>query len=159
MIELLTLIVDCTVMALLTLTIVFCWRLNNKIMELKAGRRDLLELIKTLDSAIIKTNANIGELKVMTQNSALELNSLVNQAQELISDLSFMNDTAHRLADRLDNSISESRYISEKLRGDVLGGAMTNDNETSAEYTKDADSGMRYSKAREELMTALKSMK
>lgn len=159
MTEILTLIVDCTVMALLILTIIFCWRLNNKIIELKSGRKDLLELIKTLDSAIIKTNANIGELKVMTQNSALELNTLVNQAQELISDLNFMNDTAHRLADRLDNSISESRYISEKLRGGVLNELISSDNNMANENKGSANVGIHYSKAREELMTALKSMK
>ncbi|MDF2966180.1 MAG: hypothetical protein K0Q51_1568 [Rickettsiaceae bacterium] len=109
-------IIDIAVILLLVMTIIFCWRLNNKIIELKSGRKDLLELVKTLDSAILKTNTNISELKVMSQNSAVELSGLVSQAQEYISDLNFMNETALKLADRLERNISDARYVAEKLQ-------------------------------------------
>lgn len=112
----LAIIIDITVICLLLMTIMFCWRLNSKIMELKSGRRDLLELVKTLDAAILKTNTNITELKVMSQNSAVELSHLVSKAQEYIGDLNFMNETAAKLADRLERNISDARYISEKLK-------------------------------------------
>ena len=106
------LILNIVVMALLMLTIFFCWRLNNKIGELRAGRKDLIELVRTLDAAIIKTNSNISNLKTMSQTSAHELNETVAKAQELLNDLSFIVDTGSKVADRLERSIVNSRSVS-----------------------------------------------
>lgn len=105
------LILNISVMALLILTIFFCWRLNNKIGELRAGRRDLIELVRTLDAAIIKTNSNIANLKTMSQTSAHELSETVAKAQELLNDLGFIVDTGSKVADRLERSIASSRNI------------------------------------------------
>lgn len=112
----LSIILDIVVMSLLVLTIVFCWKLNTKIMELKSGRKELLELIKSLDGTILRTHTNINDLKSMSQNSAVELNLLVKKAVENISDLNFINETASKLADRLERNMSDARYLYEKLR-------------------------------------------
>ena len=103
------LILNIIVMTLLMLTIFFCWRLNNKIGELRAGRKDLIELVRTLDAAIMKTNSNIVNLKSMSQTSANELSETVGKAQELLNDLNFIVDTGSKVADRLERSIVNSR--------------------------------------------------
>ena len=150
-------ILDIVVVLLLVMTIVFCWRLNAKILELKEGRKDLIDLIKSLDAAVIKTNTNIHDLKLMTESSAIELSALVQKAQEVIEDLGFMNDTAAKLADRLENDISESRYVSEKLRANL------NDVDIGDSYSREEStlSSPRtgFNKARKELLNALKVMK
>ncbi|MCE2992440.1 MAG: DUF6468 domain-containing protein [Candidatus Jidaibacter sp.] len=167
-------IIDIAVILLLVMTIIFCWRLNNKIIELKSGRKDLLELVKTLDSAILKTNTNISELKIMSQNSAVELSALVSQAQEYISDLNFMNETAAKLADRLEKNISDARYVSEKLRSEYGRTEVANDvpKHNPAEIKPEPNLNPRpnpnygiknlksgFSKAKEELISALRFVK
>lgn len=150
-------VLDIVVVLLLVMTIVFCWRLNGKILELKAGRKDLIDLIKSLDAAVIKTNTNIHDLKSMTESSAIELSALVNKAQDMIDDLGFINDTAAKLADRLENDISESRYISEKLRATL--------NETDSTQRCDQEEEralppkLGFNKAKRELLNALRVMK
>lgn len=97
------------VISLLIITIIFCWRLNKKITELKDSKKDLGALIQTFDSAIIKTHKSIADLKVMSQTSSTELQQYVDKAGELISDLSFMTNTAAKLADRLETAIGVAR--------------------------------------------------
>jgi regulatory protein YycI of two-component signal transduction system YycFG len=102
-------IVEIIVISLLITTIFFCWKLNAKIMELRDSRKDISELVKTFDVAIIKTHKSIADLKTMSANSSQELQSYVNKAGELIEDLAFMTETSARLADRLERAISTAR--------------------------------------------------
>jgi capsule polysaccharide export protein KpsE/RkpR len=148
----LSILLDIFLIVLLSLTMVFCFRLNNKILELKSGRKELLELIKTLDSGIIKTNSNIQDLKTMTNHSAYELNNLVEKAKELMNDLSFMNDTAQNLADKLEQSITIARKCANNEASNKVYESSHNDG-----YKLSPSND--FSKAREELMTALKNLK
>lgn len=154
-----TAFLDIIVMLLLVLTIVFCWRLNSKIIELKSGRKDLIDLVKSLDAAVIKTNANISDLKGMAQNSAIELTDLVAKSQDNINDLSFMNDTAAKLADRLERDIAESRYISDKLKEGFSGYADDSQRDDDKPLSRQHGLKPGFNKAREELLNALKVMK
>jgi hypothetical protein len=103
------LVLDIVVLFLLLVTIAFCWRLNNKILELKDSKKDLGALVKTFDGAIIKTHKSIADLKQISHSSSVELQQYVDKAGELISDLSFMTETATKLADRLEKAIALAR--------------------------------------------------
>lgn len=156
------LILNLIVMALLTLTIFFCWRLNNKIGELRAGRKDLIELVRTLDAAIIKTNSNITSLKTMSQTSAHELNETVQKAQELLSDLSFIVDTGSKVADRLERSIVNSRNANlqtpsqaQPQQQHISTAANNNMSRLSAERNVTGTKSV-LAKTRDELLAALK---
>jgi hypothetical protein len=105
---------------LLLVTIVFCWRLNNKIMALKESKKDLNQLVKTFDIAIIKTHKSIADLKVMSANSSAELQTYVAKATDMIEDLSYMNETAASLADRLESSIKIARQQDTQLRSPAI---------------------------------------
>lgn len=155
-----TVIIDIIMMALLGMTIIFCWRLNGKIIELKAGRKDLVELVKTLDKAILQTNTNISELKVMSQNSAVEISTLVMKAQEAINDLSFMNETAAKLADRLERNIGEARYVQDKIRdyGNVSP-SYQHDNDSHKPQASGNQLRAGFNRAKEELLSALRVSK
>ncbi len=96
---------------LLSMTVIFCWRLNNKITEIKNSRKDMANLVKVFDEAIIKTNKSLGNLKEASADAALELKRYSFQSNELIKELAFMNDTAVRLADRLENVLLEAKEM------------------------------------------------
>lgn len=102
-------VLDVVVLFLLLITITFCWRLNNKILALKDSKKDIGELVKTFDGAIIKTHRSIADLKQISHSSSNELQQYVDKAGELISDLSFMTETATKLADRLEKAIALAR--------------------------------------------------
>ena len=93
----------------LVVMIAFCWRLNNKFVELKYSRADLLQLLKIFDEAIIKTYKNVSDLKSMTTSSAQEFQVYLSKANEMIGDLSFMTETATKLANRLEDDIANLR--------------------------------------------------
>jgi hypothetical protein len=159
------LLLDIIVIGLLAITIVFCWRLNNKILEVKSSRQDLVELIKTLDNAISRTNKNIAELKTMSASSTNELQVYVEKARELIGDLSFMTDTASSLADRIEKGMnnvkkngdeSDIKKLSENI--DKMLGKISNENAINVN-TEDslANQGRSFQKTRGSLLEAFRS--
>lgn len=102
-------ILDTVVISLLAVTIYFCWRLNERISELKNSKRDLVELVRTFDDAIKKTNTSVTELRTMSKNSTQELQNYIKKASELIGDLSFLTDSASEISDRLETNIKAVR--------------------------------------------------
>lgn len=159
-------IIDGVVIALLVITIGYCWRLNNKILELKNSKQDLLELVKTFDIAISKTHKNIAELKNMSASSTAELQSYLQKANELVGDLSFMTETAAKLADRLERGILDTRnsndyntfnkFKNEQLEKMIESIGNSND-EAFEPRTQVASSG--FSRTRNDLISAIQEVK
>ncbi len=154
-------ILDIAVMLMLFVTITFCWRLNNKILELKSSRKDLTELVKTFDTAIIKTHKNISDLKSMSSSSTAELQSYLGKANELIGDLSFMTETAAKLADRLEKNIMEMRPTMEdsfaKLKNEQLEKMIANIGNSNIPQSQEQQVG--FSKTKQDLLSAIQMTK
>ncbi|CAG7591751.1 MAG: DUF6468 domain-containing protein [Candidatus Midichloria sp.] len=104
-------LLEIIVILLLGMTVMFCWRLNSKITEIKSSRKDMASLVKVFDEAIINTNNSLGALKEASANAAVDLKKYTIKSNELISELAFMNDTTVRLADRLENVLFEAKDI------------------------------------------------
>ena len=104
-------LLEITVILLLGMTVAFCWRLNSKITEIKSSRKDMANLVKIFDDAIINTNNSLSALKEASANAAVDLKKYTIKSNDLISELAFMNDTAVRLADRLENLLSDTKDI------------------------------------------------
>ncbi len=155
------LILDVFLLFMLAVTISFCWRLNNKILELKHSRKDLSELVKTFDTAIVKTHKNISDLKNMSSSSTAELQSYLGKANELIGDLSFMTETAAKLADRLEKNIMEMRPTTDdaftKLKNEQLEKMIANIGNSNSLDTSENSSG--FSKTKQDLLAAIKLAK
>ncbi|MDJ1407541.1 MAG: hypothetical protein MRQ13_04085 [Candidatus Midichloria sp.] len=66
-------LLEIIVILLLGMTVMFCWRLNSKITEIKSSRKDMASLVKVFDKAIINTNNSLGALKEASANSAADL--------------------------------------------------------------------------------------
>ena len=108
-------ILNVIVIVMLGFTIGYCLRLNKRIMELRDSRKDLVELVKTFDTTMINTHKSISNLKEVSASAAHDLKDGISKAEELTSDLSFMNDTASKLADRLERMIDSARSANAQL--------------------------------------------
>ncbi|MDA0939142.1 MAG: DUF6468 domain-containing protein [Proteobacteria bacterium] len=124
-------ILDISVIVLLSLTITFCWRLNAKILELKNGRKDISDLAHMLNKTLINAGKSLEEIKLSSKNAASELSFHTERSKELINELSFVNHSASKLAERLEDLMQDLRFVEdfEKIEN--------HDNKKSAKKSKD----------------------
>lgn len=104
-------LLDIVVILMLSMTVVFCWQLNRKIVELKDSRKDLKNLVQALDNSIIQTHKSLASLKEASSKAASQLDAHTKLSKELVNDLSFMNGSASKLADRLESAISRVKIV------------------------------------------------
>ena len=104
-------VLEIVVILLLSMTVLFCWSLHNKITEIRSTRKDMAGLVRVFDEAINNTNNSLTSLKEASANAAIDLKKYSVKSHELVSELAFMNDTAVRLADRLEGLILEGKDI------------------------------------------------
>lgn len=104
-------ILDSFVIVLLAVTIYFCLRLNAKLNELRASRREFAELVKTIDDAMVKTHKSIATLRDAAGEVGRKLETDMARAEELTGDLSFMVDVATKLASRLEEGYVRSKAV------------------------------------------------
>ncbi|CAL7959145.1 conserved hypothetical protein [Alphaproteobacteria bacterium] len=109
-------LLDIVVIVLLSFTISFCLRLNKKISDLKDSRKELVDLVRTFDTAVISTHKSISALKETSSIASGELKTYISKAEGLTSDLSFMTDAASRIADRLENLIDSSKKLEQSIK-------------------------------------------
>jgi hypothetical protein len=150
--------INIVVIFLLVVTIYFCWHLNKKIIEIRDSKKDLSQLANNFDIAIIKTHKSISDLKALSENSSKELYSYVSKANELISDLSFMTDTAANLADRLEVSIKAARQVPSDHEDSNLEKVISSipSNDDAKYYTSPSST---LSRTRQDLIEAIKITK
>jgi hypothetical protein len=107
-----TVILDTLILVVLCMTIVFCLRLNSRIVALQNNKAELEGFIKSLDTVIINSHKSINNLKEMTEKADSARKQYVTEANELANDLSFMISSGNRLIQRFDES---TRNIEETL--------------------------------------------
>jgi hypothetical protein len=110
--DLYTVILDTLILIVLCLTIIFCLRLNARIVALQNNKAELEGFIKSLDTVIINSHKSINNLKDMTEKADSARRKYVNEANELANDLSFMISSGNRLIQRFDEG---TRDIEETL--------------------------------------------
>ena len=108
---------DFAVLALLTVTIVFCWRLNGKIAEVKSNSAELSGFLGNFESSILDAQQNIATLRDTAGEFCADLNSGNKRAQELLSDLNIMVDVAAKLSDKLEAQIEQAKKSVVSARG------------------------------------------
>ena len=106
-----TTILDIIILLVLGVTIVFCWKLNNKITELKSNKSEMIDFVKSLDNTIINAHKSVVSLKEVTQNASDERQKYVKEGNELANDLSFMIDSGNRLISRMEKAIETVKAL------------------------------------------------
>lgn len=142
----LELIINLVIIILLIPTIVYAYKLNKNLSLLRQNQKSLSQLISSLNEATYKAENSIPKLKTVTQNSSEGLKEVIDSAKTLKDDLTFINERADNLADRLENVIHAGREIN----------SGKNISSTNTQTNKDEES---RSLAEMELLKALRSIK
>lgn len=108
----LELIINLSIIILLIPTIIYAYKLNKNLSLLRQNQKSLSQLISSLNEATYKAENSIPKLKTVTQNSSEDLKEVIDSAKTLKDDLTFINERADNLADRLENVIHAGREIS-----------------------------------------------
>ncbi len=107
----LELIINLTIIVLLIPTIIYAYKLNKNLSLLRQNQKSLSQLISSLNEATYKAENSIPKLKTVTQNSSEGLKEVIDSAKNLKDDLTFINERADNLADRLENVIHAGREM------------------------------------------------
>ena len=105
------LIINLTIIGLLIPTIIYAYKLNKNLSLLRKNQSSLSQLIASLNEATFKAENSIPKLKSVTEHSSEGLKEVIDSAKTLKDDLSFINERADNLADRLENVIHDSRSM------------------------------------------------
>lgn len=144
----LELIINLLIIVLLVPTIIYAYKLNKNLTILRENQNSLSRLISSLNDATLKAENSIPKLKSVTEVSSQNLLDVVDNAKSLKEDLTFINERADNLADRLENVIHDGRSLKNA--------SATNQNTTmSSVETKENDRSV----AEMELLKALRSIK
>lgn len=107
----LELIINLAIIALLIPTIIYAYKLNKNLSLLRQNQSSLSQLISSLNEATYKAENSIPKLKSVTEHSSEGLKEVIDSAKNLKDDLTFINERADNLADRLESVISAGREI------------------------------------------------
>ena len=107
----LELIINLLIIVLLVPTIIYAYKLNKNLTLLRENQNSLSRLISSLNDATVKAESSIPKLKNVTEASSQSLKDVVDNAKTLKDDLTFINERADNLADRLENVIHDGRQI------------------------------------------------
>ncbi len=148
-------IINLVIIALLIPTIIYAYRLNKNLTILRQNQSSLSKLIQSLNEATFKAENSIPKLKSATQSTSGELKEVVDSAKTLKDDLTFINERADNLADRLENVIHNGRKIKETA---APAAAETPRAQAADRETEELISSAR-SEAEMELLKALRAIK
>lgn len=135
------------IIGLLIPTIIYTYKLNRSLRELRQNQSSLAKLISSLNEATFKAENSIPKLKTLTKDSSEGLKDVVESAKTLKDDLMFINERANNLADRLEGVIHDGRNIK------------TEKNEAAPMQPKEKNVDEERSLAEMELLKALRSIK
>ncbi len=154
------LIINIIIIGLLIPTIIYAYRLNKNLTLLRQNQSSLSKLIQSLNEATYKAENSIPKLKSATQSTSGELKEVVNSAKTLKDDLTFINERADNLADRLENVIHNSRKIKEAPQPSETAPQSSNKKQEEKGFqTQISEQDAMRSEAELELLKALRAIK
>lgn len=88
-------------------TLVFSWRLNQRLSDMREGQGDLQTLVKSLNEAVEKANTSIVNLRLAAREADEILARKLDGARAVTDELSLMTETGDRLAGRLTDGLTK----------------------------------------------------
>ena len=148
----LELIINLLIIVLLIPTIIYAYKLNKNLTLLRENQNSLSRLIASLNDATMKAESSIPKLRNVTEISSQNLKDVVSNAQSLKDDLTFINERADNLADRLENVIHDGRQF-------TTASSFDDSKNSSQSNTSSSSANDDRSLAEMELLKALRSIK
>jgi len=100
-----SLVLDIIISVLLVLTIAYAVRLNQRLVQLRSDKNELLELAKIFASSTVRAESAIANLKVSSESLATE----VKKAESLKDDLSYLVSRGGRSADEMVETVRSNK--------------------------------------------------
>ncbi len=101
-------VLDGVVAILLAVTIGYCAFLYRRLAGLRAAKEDMAQLVVQLNTATGSAHSGILELKSGSKDLVASLQEEMSNARALIDELSVVNQSGQRLAERIENGLDSS---------------------------------------------------
>ena len=103
------LLVNVIIIALLVVTIAYCWVLNRRIKILQDSKGELAQLLKHFDESTQRASESIIALQAASKKIGETIQSRVEKANFLLDDLSFMIEKATKVFQQMEAGFAVSR--------------------------------------------------
>lgn len=117
------LIVNIIMVALLAVTISYCWMLNRRIKVLQDSKSELAQLLKHFDESTQRASDSIIALQTASKKIGENIQLRIDKANYLLDDLAFMIEKGGKLAEQLEAGVAvnraRNRVMAEEGSGDV----------------------------------------
>src|ERR1700733_4725976 len=94
------------IVALLVVTIGYCWLLNRRIRVLQDSKSELAQLLKHFDESTQRASESIIALQVASKKIGENIQFRIDKANYLMDDLSFMIDRGNKLTNQMEASFA-----------------------------------------------------
>jgi len=111
-----SLALDIIISVLLILTIAYAMRLNQRLMQLRSDKNELLVLAQTFADATMRAETAIENLKVSSESLTAE----VSKAETLKDDLAYLVNRGGKTADEMIGSVKGNSSFEDKLKSSPL---------------------------------------
>jgi Domain of unknown function (DUF6468) len=96
-----TLIIEIMLSALLLATVIYCALLERKLSALRKGQDGLRDIIGELNRAIVSASVSMRTLRATADDAGKNLQEQVSKARGMIDELSLLNVSGERIAQRI----------------------------------------------------------
>lgn len=103
------LVLNSVMAGLLVVTIVYCFKLNNRIRILQDSKNEFSKLIEQFDVTTSRAQKSIEELQNISKKVNDQLSGKLDKANFLADDLAFMIERGGKLADKIEGGIASGR--------------------------------------------------
>ena len=93
----LSILVNGMMAVLLFVTIIYCWRLNNRIRILQDSKSELARIIKEFNESTERATQSIKEIHTATDRISENIQHKIDKANFLVTDLDLMIEKGQRL--------------------------------------------------------------
>jgi len=110
-----TLLLNILIVALLAVTIGYCWLLNRRIRILQDSKSELAQLLKHFDESTQRASESIVALQSASKKIGENIQFRIDKANYLLDDLSFMIERGNKLANQMEAGFAVNRARSKVL--------------------------------------------
>ncbi|MDF1732175.1 MAG: DUF6468 domain-containing protein [Minwuia sp.] len=103
------LLLDVLLVVLLTATVIYCFRLNRRLGQLRNAQGDMAALVQSFDQSTERARSSIDELKSTAGAVGLELEARVAKARDMLDELQLVTTSGERVADRIEKGVDSRK--------------------------------------------------
>ena len=148
--------IDIAVIALLAVTIAYCWRLHARLATIRRGRDEMKKVTDDFAQATANAELAVRGMKAAAREDGEKLQDKLREAQALVDELNFMLGAGSDLAERLERAV-DARNEAAPAGADPAEGAKTAGDRAANGADRKAEGPV--SRAESELKSALERMR